>query len=395
MKKKLLFVALYLHTGGVEKSLLALLSSLDYDRYDVDLLLFDHHGVLLNNVPPEVNMLPPLFETYSTPLPKAVPVLMKSGHYRLLTAKLLAAMLARLSKGVGTGSRWAVYRHTLGKLKDHYDVAISYLDFFCNYYVVEKVNADKKIVYNHMDYASGNGWACPRLEKKSFSQSDYIVSVAESSRRSLQSFFPEFADKMRVIHNSVSTKAIRALAIGCPCEYIKYKGKFRVLTVARLVEEKGVFLALASCKFLVEKGYDVNWFLVGEGPLRRELQIRAKQHGLDRHFILLGEKENPYPYMAYCDVYVQPSKTEAHCVAVEEAMALARPIVVTDIPSFHDQIRHGETGMITAVNARGIADGITGLIKSPGLREALTDRLLHLGERNKEELGKFYQLIEA
>lgn len=393
MKKKLLFVTLYLHTGGVEKSLLALLSSLDYDKYDVDLLLFDHHGVLLNSVPPQVNMLPPLFETYSVPLSKAAPTLMKARRYRLLTAKLLAAMLARFSKGVGTGSRWAVYRYTLDHLKDHYDVAISYLDFFCNYYVAEKVNAEKKIVYNHMDYASGNGWPCPKLERRSFSKSDYIVSVAESARKSLASFFPEYADKMRVIHNSVSTESIRALAIGAPIEYIKSEAKFRILTVARLVEEKGVLLALEACKMLVDQGYDVNWFLVGDGPLRKELEAQLTALDMGEHFILLGEKENPYPYMAYCDVYVQPSKTEAHCVAVEEAMALARPIVVTDIPSFRDQIMNEKTGMIGSTDAEGISEGVKELLDSRQLREKLTHHLLGAGERNKEELGKFYQLI--
>ena len=395
MKKKLLFVTLYLHTGGVEKSLLALLSSLDYEKYDVDLLLFDHHGVLLKDVPPQVNLLPPLFDTYATPLFKAAPLLLKSGRYRLLIAKGLAAILAKFSRGVGTASRWAVYRHTLASLQDHYDVAVSYLDFFCNYYVTEKVTAEKKIVYNHMDYASGNGWPCQKLERQSFSKCQFIVSVAESSRQSLAAYFPEFQDKIQVIHNSVPVEHVRKLAFGKPVELMNCHAKFKITTVARLVEEKGVFLAIEACKKLVELGYKISWFLVGDGPLQDELQARVKKYGLDQNFILLGEKSNPYPYMAYCDVYVQPSTTEAHCVAVEEAMALCRPIVVTDIPSFRCQISHEESGLLAAADADGITESIKRLIDSRGLKEKFINHLLKAGERNKEELGKFNQLIEC
>ncbi len=73
LKKKLLFVTLYLHTGGVEKSLLSLLSSLNFDKFEVDLLLFDHNGLLFNEVPSEVNVLPPLFKGFSIPLMQVDP----------------------------------------------------------------------------------------------------------------------------------------------------------------------------------------------------------------------------------------------------------------------------------------------------------------------------------
>jgi hypothetical protein len=139
VKKKLLFVTLYLHTGGVEKSLLALLSELDYKKYDVDLLLFDHSGLLFEMVPKQVNILPPLFRCFSSPLSKAVPQLMKERRFRLLAGKALASAAGKFSKGKGIGFRWTIYRLSVGEIDKCYDVAISYFDFFCNYYVAEKV----------------------------------------------------------------------------------------------------------------------------------------------------------------------------------------------------------------------------------------------------------------
>ncbi len=296
----------------------------------------------------------------------------------MLTGKVLAALLAKISSGVGTGVRWSVYRHCLDNQKKHYDVAISYLDFFCNYYVSEKVRADKKIVYNHMDYEYGQigGWPCPKLERKSFSNSDFIVSVAESSKQSLVSYFPEFAHKIRVIHNTVSPETIKALSKENLTDtfYIPF-AKYHILTVARLVEEKGVYLALYACKHLIDQGYDICWSIIGGGPLLEDLKSRAVELGLKKRFILLGEKANPYPFMKSCDVYVQPSRTEAHSVAVEEAMALALPIVVTDIPSFKNQIEHGKSGMITSTNPESISEGISQCLDSKKLRESLSNYL--------------------
>lgn len=388
-------MTLYLQTGGVEKSLLALLSSLDYDKYEVDLLLFDHSGVLFDMVPPEVNVLPPLFETYSTPLASAASELVKKGQFRLLTGKVLAASLARFSSGVGTGVRWAVYRHTLAPVRKHYDIAISYLDIFCNYYVAEMVSAKKKIMYNHMDYAESlkKGWPCPKLENKSFESCDYIVTVAESAYQSLKAFFPQFQEKMRIIHNSVSVDTVRALA-NEGCEEFSMMDGIKIVTVARLVEEKGVLLALSACKLLVDQGYKVRWYMIGNGSMRQILEENVKKLGIEQQFILLGEKANPYPYMAGCDIYVQPSKTEAHCVAVEEALALTRPIIVTDIPSFRNQIKDEETGLVVETSAEGIAKGIKQLIESLELREKLINTLAKLTNRNQEELAKFCQLIE-
>ncbi|MCL6458248.1 MAG: glycosyltransferase [Gorillibacterium sp.] len=395
MKKRLLFVTQYLHTGGVERSLLTLLTDLDYSKYEVDLLLFDHSGLLYKLVPPQVNILPPLFDTFTVSLPQAIPLLLKAGRLRLLAGRVLSSTLAKFSKGKGVGIRWSIYRYSLIRTWRHYDSAISYLDFFCNYYVAEKVSANKKILYNHMDYAysESQGWPCPRLERKSFATCDYIVSVAEPARNTLAAYFPEYAGKMRVIHNQISPVTIRALS-----REEGYQDGFsgiRLATVARLVEEKGVLLALEACRLLVDRGLNVRWYLIGGGPLTEELKQRAAEQGIADAFVLLGEQANPYPYIASCDIYVQPSLTEAHCIAVEEALALWRPVVVTDIPSFQRQIVEGETGIHVTLHPQGLADGIERLYASAALRGELSDRLIGSGTRNSGELAKFYELIEA
>ncbi|WEG11516.1 glycosyltransferase [Pullulanibacillus sp. KACC 23026] len=392
MKKKLLFVALYLQTGGVEKSLISLLSNLDYAKYEVDLLLFDHSGMLFKHVPREVNILPPLFETFSTPITLALPQLIRKKKFLLVAGKVLAPSVALFSKGVGTGARWAVYKRILPSVNKEYDVAVSYLDFFTNYYVAQKVKAKKKIVYNHMDYASKVGWQQPTLERKTFEQSNYIVTVAESSKQSLVTAFPEIKHKIRVIHNSVSPRMIKELSEAFE-PYGSFHG-FTIVTVARLVKEKGVLLALETCKKIVKAGKPIRWYLIGGGDLYEELKKRIQQEELEEVFIMLGEKDNPYPYMAHCDVYVQPSFTEAHCVAVEEALVLAKPVVVTNIPPFQEQINDRVTGILSEPNVEALASTLQALIKDRSLRERLTIQLQD-NQRNQEEVHKFIQLLET
>ncbi|MEO3945380.1 glycosyltransferase [Gorillibacterium sp. CAU 1737] len=397
MKKRLLFVTQYLHTGGAEKSLLTLLSELDYDKYEVDLLLFDHSGKLFGLVPPEVRVLPPLFPSFTMPLAPSIPYLLRQRQFRLLVGKVLAALFGRTGRGKGVGKRWAVYRHALPKQKAYYDAAISYLDFFCNYYVAEKVHASRKILYNHMDYgySQAQGWPCPEMERRSFGQCDYIVTVAESARDSLVSHFPEFSRQIKVIHNRVSESAVRKMAQEpVPGAEEPFAG-ITVVTVARLGDEKGVRLALEACRILAREGYPVRWNLIGAGPLAGELRERACELGLAGTFRLLGEQGNPYPFMQRADIYVQPSKTEAHCIAVEEALALARPVVVTDIPSFRRQIEPGETGLLVPVTPEGIAAGVRQLIDQPELRARLTRNLEQGGSRHAGELAKFCLLLEG
>ena len=77
-KKKILFINYSLHSGGIEKSLVTLLSLFDYNTYDVDLQLFANDGLFLPRVPKQVHLLPPLFpQAYKRNIRQALPLLLK------------------------------------------------------------------------------------------------------------------------------------------------------------------------------------------------------------------------------------------------------------------------------------------------------------------------------
>ena len=115
---------------------------------------------------------------------------------------------------------------------------------------------------------------------------------------------------------------------------------------------------------------------------------------MEERVILLGKKDNPYPYMAACDLYVQPSRYEGKCVSVIEAQILAKPVVITRYPTSASQLEDGVDGVIVPLDNQGCAEGIAELLTDP---EQMSDLAAVCAERdysNATEITKIYQLIE-
>ncbi|MDR3313853.1 MAG: glycosyltransferase, partial [Oscillospiraceae bacterium] len=109
--------------------------------------------------------------------------------------------------------------------------------------------------------------------------------------------------------------------------------------------------------------------------------------------ILLGERANPYPALAACDVYVQPSRYEGKSIALEEAKALQKPIVTTCFSTVTNQITDGVTGVITEMDAQRLADALSRLLEDSSLQAALRENLLHT-PGNAEEAAKFMAILQ-
>ncbi|PEU67247.1 glycosyl transferase, partial [Bacillus cereus] len=97
------------------------------------------------------------------------------------------------------------------------------------------------------------------------------------------------------------------------------------ISVGRLAKEKGLDISLEAFNILVKKGYDLKWYLIGEGNVRVELERRIREEKLEKRVILLGIKENPYPYIKQADIYIQTSRYEGKSISIDEAKILAKP----------------------------------------------------------------------
>ena len=120
---------------------------------------------------------------------------------------------------------------------------------------------------------------------------------------------------------------------------------YRILTVGRLTQQKRYDIAIQAMA-LLKKTYGVSarWYVLGEGELRESLQLQIKDAGVEQDFLLLGVKENPFPYYKNCDLYVHATGFEGKSIAIQEAQTLGKPILATDCSGNREQITHDVDG---------------------------------------------------
>jgi glycosyltransferase involved in cell wall biosynthesis len=392
-KKKILFLNYSLHSGGIEKSLVTILSLLDYDKYDVDLQLFANEGLFLERVPKQVNLLEPLFpKEYRLNIRKAFPALMKAGRPGLAFGRLMVSFAGlRGTMGERLGKMWNIERRFVRPAEKEYDAAIAFMEGQPIYYCVTKVHSKVKIGFIHGDYeAMGLNQS---YDRSYVTKLDALCTVSESCLASLRRVFPEIADKCHVIYNIISARFLRELAEQGKGFHDEYDG-LRILSIARLSHQKGLDIAMPVIAALKQKGFRFRWYIIGVGPEEEKLKAMVQELGLDDRVFFLGERANPYPYLKQCDVYLQPSRFEGKSIAVDEAMALCRPILLTNFSTAADQIDSGVNGLIVPMTSEGIEQGLTQLLTDSELRRSFSDALSSGTYSNESEIQKLYALIE-
>nr|WP_207627744.1 MULTISPECIES: glycosyltransferase [Bacillaceae] len=397
MKKRILITSFDLAIGGVERSLIGLLSQIDYTKYDVDLMLFKHEGEFLSFLPTGPKLLPelPSYTTFRMPITQIA----KEGHYPIALSRVMARFIGSFHGKIKNITEpgylviqygWEMANPYLPKLNKEYDVAIGFL--WPHHFIAEKVKAKKRIGWIHTDYS--NIQLNRKLETKMWDKLDNIVAVSEECSNTFINLYPDQKQKTMVIENILSPAFIRKQADDHqPEEIVKTPGKTILLTVGRFSHAKGLDQAIKACKELVNAGYDVEWYVVGYGPLEAELRELINQLDLSNRFFLIGKKTNPYPYIKACDIYVQPSRYEGKAVTIREAQILGKPVVITNFPTARSQATDGVDALITTQDVTGIAKGIERLINDDDLRKMLESNVLSKDYGNEDEIEKLYNLI--
>ncbi|MGG0722222.1 glycosyltransferase [Bacillus mycoides] len=393
MKKDVLFVINNLNCGGAEKSLISLLNTMDYSRYNVDLFLFKHEGLFLNKIPKQVNVLeePLEYQLFDMPIKAAIMKCLRQGRLDIALSRVCAGYIFKSEKNKARCEQrvWRYLSKSLQNISKKYDVAIGYLEKNPVYFCIDKVNANKKIGFIHTDYDKLG--MDPNIDMGYFRSLDHIVTVSEECANVLKQRFSIYNDKIGVIHNIVSPSTINKMSQ----EKVDLERKgVKLVSVGRLSHEKGFDLAIEACKNLVGDGYEIKWYIIGEGEGRGKLEKMIEENHLQDHFLLLGLKENPYPYIREADIYVQPSRFEGKSIAIDEAKILHKPIVVTNFSTAKDQIKNEENGLIIDMDAHSLSEGIKKLIHNEELRNKLIKNLSDEELGTESEIKKLYTLFE-
>lgn len=160
----------------------------------------------------------------------------------------------------------------------------------------------------------------------------------------------------------------------------------RAVTAARLIPRKNLGTLVRALVHAEAVSLDV----VGDGPARDDLERVAREAGVADRVDFRGylpAREDVYEVYAESDVFVLPSHGEGFCVAAAEAMAVGLPVVVSDLPVFHEVV--GESGVfVDRTSPAAIADALAGLRGDP-------DRARRLGARNRERIHEHFTLAEC
>ncbi|MEK3881789.1 glycosyltransferase [Paenibacillus sp. PL2-23] len=392
--KKLLFVMNHLHCGGAEKALISLLQTIDYSRYEVDLLLFERGGIFYDQIPQQVNLLeaPKVYRYFDMPIMNALLECLREKKIGIAIARIGAGLISRLEKNAARREQrvWRYLGYGMPKLTESYDAAIGYLEKNPVYFCIDKVNSRLKLGFIHNDYVQLG--MDQQLDRKHFDKLNYLMTVSKECGIVLERTFPEYLDKVKIMHNIVSPSTITELSLQTS-PTLPNRPRIAIISVGRLTPQKGFDMAIPACRDLLNKGMDIAWYVIGEGEERSRLESMIEQFGLKDRFILLGIKENPYPYVRQADIYVQPSRFEGKSIAVDEAKILGKPIVVTNFSTAADQIFHEINGLVVEMNAEGISAGIERFVLDHSLRLKCMNALQEEPLGTEQEIEKLYELL--
>jgi len=396
--KKHIFIAIhYLEIGGAETSLIGLLNAIDTEQYDVDLFLYSHRGELLKQVPNTVHLLPEIkkYDVIEKPIKEAI----QKGFPDIALARLWAKyQFARYAKRNQLKEGSAILQYVFDAVtpllpninpNTEYDLAISFLT--PHNIILNKVKAKKKLAWIHTDYTK----ISVNVEKeiKVWSQFDRIVSISEDVTRSFLSVFPTLVGKIIEIANILSPRTVRAKALASKIDFPNQNGRVNLLSVGRFTLAKNFDNVPDICRRILQEGCEVYWYIVGYGGDEQLIKEKIKEAGMEEHVILLGKRENPYPFIKECDIYVQPSRFEGNAVTVREAQILCKPVVAANYPTAHSQIKQGVDGIIVPQDNAGCAHEIAQFIKNKELQQKIVGYLKEHDYGNEKEVQKLYSLM--
>lgn len=356
--KRILIVNNNMNIGGIQKSLVNLLSALAErgdERYQIDLLLFERTGGLLDDIPESVNIISGNFFTRILGMSNAEAK--KDGLLTYINRSFWT-VLTRIFKTrltFGCLSR-------LQRLKGGYDCAIAFMQnggermFYggCAELVLNSAAARKKVCFIHCDFLDyGGNCAYNRRILKRF---DALAAVSDAVAERLKAAVPSVSDRVVTVHNCCDFKRIKAMAEEYSAEYTD--GRVNLFTAARLHSEKGILRMLPILKSLKDDGLRFVWRVAGDGPDRAEAERLIGELGLKGEVILLGNLKNPYPYFKKSDVILVPSYNEAAPMVFDEARVFKTPILTTNTSSAVEMVENTHSGVVCGNTDEEIERGL-------------------------------------
>lgn len=375
--KKILFGITSLTLGGAERVLVDLSNAL-CDKYEITIFTIYAKGELEKQLNNKIKLKSLYDEAYLELSP--------------LKRKFVVPLEVLLLKK-------KIYKKYI---KDNYDVEIAFLEGPITRLLSINNKNTKKIAWIHNDITKvfGNGLKSKLkkiLDKRIYSKYDTIVFVSEDN---LKKFNKEYKDirnkylepiKKEVIYNYIDKENIIKKAEEKNDDIVFNKDRINFVTVARLVEQKGIDRLIEIHSRLIKNGLKHNFYIIGDGPEKEKLEILIKKQKIEETFKLLGKKENPYPYIKKADYFCLLSRFEGYGMVLEEAKILDKPIIITDTAA-REAVENYENARIFKNTEDGIYNGLENIILNNNKEKLKNDNKFEYD--NKNIIEKIERLME-
>lgn len=367
--KKIVFCLQTMVLGGVEKELITVMKRLSPEDFDITLLLmYVTDKKIMEEIPSYVRIIDLNIDQnyYCAPCVSLC-------KQRLKRGKVFEASQLMLKRVMGIGMTYSnTNLSAIESLQDNYDIAICYHIHspLTLRYVAEKVSASKRIAWIHNDFLT-TGYAINKL-KKWLDKYTEIVAVSKQVELEFRELCPGYEDKLYMCHNIVDEDSIQQKANELVDDKVFTEEQSpRLLTIGRFVEQKGFDYAIEAARILKEQNTPFKWYFIGYGEDQEKYEKLIADYKLEDSVIILGRRDNPYPYIKNCTIYIQPSRHEAYGLVVNEARILHKPIICSRFAGAEEQIADKVNGRIVEIgDTDALADTIKELLTYSELCEA-------------------------
>lgn len=332
-KKILFFMWSFSLGGGAEKILSTIVSNLDPEKYDIDILEMEH------------------FDKGYEFVPKHVRILKSFQDYR--QARWLRALLWRMR----------IYFPRLTRrllVKDDYDVEVSFT-IMNPPLLFSKRKEVKKISWIHGSIEEFLKDSSKReSHRRQLNAADIIVGISRKTSHSIKEVYPDYASKLQTVYNGYDFKTILEKAQEKIDIEIEPQS---ICTIGRIEENKGSDRVVEVIRLLHQEGKHYHLYFIGAGDMEEELKKRVKEYELEDYVHFLGYQKNPYQYLSQTKVLLSMSKQEGFPGVYVEALSLGLPFVSTDVGGAEELSQEGRFGQIIESNQEA-AQAITNYMTS-------------------------------
>lgn len=339
--KKILFGITGLTIGGAERVLVDIVNQLK-NEYDITVWTLYGNGEFEKELDQDIT----LKSLYS-----------KSYNEMSRIKKILISLRLLLFKK-------QIYKKYIRK---EYDTEIAFLEGPITRLFSVKNNKTKKIVWVHNDIEKVFGKDLKSRIKKYYDKKIYekYQKIVFVSRDNLEKFKNQYnntkTEKLEVIYNYIEPNKIQEKAK----QEIELKideSCFNIGIVARLVEQKALDRLIDIHASLIKEGYNHNIYVIGDGPQKPELLELIHKNNVKETFVLLGKKENPYPYMNKMNAIALLSHYEGFGMVLVEAQILGKYIIITDTAA-REALQEYQYSKILPNTVEGIYEGLKEIIE--------------------------------